>query len=141
MMLEFIPGMLILLASIVNTYQLARQMRMQRKVAIEKGVSPFVFSLLTFTSALYGVPVIAVSMLGSVSMKSTWFPFLAVFCYFPGIFLANMVYDKVDRGYDYQRKAAQKIKNTEWGGYFLLFISILMWAFFYFVHLSLPSNP
>jgi len=123
---------LILFAVLFRTFMVHREMREQRKIAIQKGVSPHAFTLFTVAATLYSVPFIVYFIFRLHAFESLWFPFVILFSYTPAPLLADTIRDKMERGYDFQRKAAQRVKETELTGYFGLASWLIMWLVFHF---------
>jgi hypothetical protein len=115
------------IAVVANAIRWSRALHLQRKIAEEKGISDFHFTLLIIGVSLYAVPQVAYFMFRLRAIFSVWFPFVVMLTHFPGIYLADSIGDTLDRGYDFQRNLAKKIKEVEFAGIISGLILLAMW--------------
>jgi uncharacterized paraquat-inducible protein A len=127
-----VPLILLFLAVVFNTFRLSKEMREQRRLAIEKGVQPFAFDVFTIAVALHSLPFVAYFLFRLSTFQSLWFPLLVLLSYTPALLLADTIGDRIERGYDYHRRAAKTIKEAEAAGYVGLCFWLLSWVLFYF---------
>jgi hypothetical protein len=123
--------LLIIVSFVLSLFRSQKEFKEQRIIAIDKGVPPFEFTLFNITTTLYWIPILIYYVFRLPVLKSFWFPFVVILTYLPGILLSETISTKLECGYDFQRKAAKKIKEVEFLGWIGLAYFELIWIVVY----------
>jgi len=117
----------------VTYFRIAKQIAVHRKIASEKGVAPFQFSSFLWSLLLPAIPFGLYFVFRLSTMTFAWFPFVVLLCYVPAAYLAGEIADKIERGYDFQRKVAHKFKEIEFFTYLCGAYWLLLWIVGFFL--------
>jgi hypothetical protein len=106
--------------------KLSSQVRKDKKLILEKGVSEDSWTLFTYSLWLFALPPLAAALFpGTYSVLGA--VIFACF-YLPTILLSRKLSAKVSKGYDFERKAGRNIERIKWLGYAGIGLVVFNWA-------------
>jgi hypothetical protein len=122
-----------IVAVLVGGFRTASNLSEMKDRALEIGVSPSRLLLFRFFLLLPAVPIILYAAFRLNALTSVWFPFVVLLCYFPCAYLAGDIGERLDRGYDFERKRALPFKQTEFFVYLTGAGWVLLWIVMFLV--------
>jgi hypothetical protein len=123
-----------IIAYIVYAVKHTSDIRNQKKLIIEKGINEDLFDIYIIGVWFYLIPPLIELFLKFAQKQfyippiiiAVHLPILAAF-YLPAVIVGLKIYNKFNRGFDYERQIGNKINLTLWIGYVAITLFVGIW--------------